>query len=146
MKITEMLKEDHREVESLIAQLEDGADQETFGKLKNALTMHTQIEESILYPALEDFDETGEQVEESYQEHDDVDQLLEDMTGIDPQSEEFQDLLVELKDSIEHHVQEEENQMFPNAENLLGTETLEEMGETAGGIKNDSVMSQARGI
>ena len=60
MNITELLKEDHREVESLIAQLEGGADHETFGKLRNSITMHTQIEEGILYPALEDFDETGE--------------------------------------------------------------------------------------
>ncbi len=59
MNITEMLREDHREVESLIAQLEGGADHETFSKLRNAITMHTQIEESILYPALEDFDETS---------------------------------------------------------------------------------------
>lgn len=146
MNITEMLKEDHREVESLIAQLEGAADRETFGKLKKAITMHTQIEEGILYPALEDFDETGEQIEESYQEHDDVDQLLEDMSSTDLQGEEFQDLLSELKESIEHHVQEEENQLFPNAENLLGTETLEEMGQTADGMKNDSSMTQASGI
>lgn len=146
MNITEMLKEDHREVDSLIAQLEGGADRETFSKLRKAIALHTQIEESILYPALEDFDETGEQIEESYQEHDDVDQLLEDMTGADPQSEEFQTLLAELKASIEHHVQEEENQLFPNAESVLGMETLEEMGDSAESIKNASGMSQARGI
>src|SRR5687768_11940482 len=105
MNITDMLKDDHREVESLIAQLEGDADHETFSKLRKAITIHTQIEEGILYPALEEFDETGEQIEESYQEHDDVDQLLDDMTGTDPQSEEFQDLLAELKESIQHHVQ-----------------------------------------
>ena len=146
MNITDMLKDDHREVESLIAQLEGDADHETLSKLRNAITMHTQIEEGILYPALEEFDETGEQIEESYQEHEDVDQLLEDMTGTDLQSQEFQDLLAELKDSIQHHVQEEENQLFPNAENLLGTDTLEEMGDGAESMKNASSMTQARGI
>ena len=96
MNITELLKEDHREVEGLIAQLESGADHETFGKIKNALKMHTKIEEEILYPAMEDFDETEELVDESYQEHDEVDKLLVEMSGTEPQSEDFQDLLAQL--------------------------------------------------
>lgn len=146
MNITELLKEDHREVESLIAQLEDGGDRETFGKLRNALRMHTQIEENILYPALENFDETEDLADQSYQDHDEVDGLLDDMGSTDPQSEEFQDLLSELKESIELHVQQEENQLFPRAENLLGIETLEEMGDVAEGMKTDSGMTRAMGM
>ena len=146
MNITELLREDHREVESLIAQLEGGADHETFGKIKNALKMHTKIEEEILYPAMEDFDETEELVDESYQEHDEVDKLLVEMSGTESQSEEFQDLLAQLKDSIEHHVEEEENELFPNAESLLGAETLEEMGNKAEQMKNESTMIKTSGM
>lgn len=146
MNITELLREDHREVESLISQLEGGGDHETFGKIKNALKMHTKIEEEILYPAMEDFDETEELVDESYQEHDEVDQLLMEMSGTEPQSEEFQDLLAQLKESIEHHVEEEENKMFPNAESLLGAETLEEMGNKAEQMKNESTMTKTSGM
>lgn len=146
MNITELLKEDHREVEGLIAQLEGSADHETFGKIKSALKMHTKIEEEILYPAMEDFDETEELVDESYQEHDEVDQLLMEMSGTQPQSEEFQDLLAQLKESIEHHVGEEENELFPNAESLLGAETLEEMGNKAEQMKNESSMTKTSGM
>jgi hemerythrin-like domain-containing protein len=146
MNITELLKEDHREVESLISQLEGSADHETFGKIKNALKMHTKIEEEILYPAMEDFDETEELIDESYQEHDDVDRLLVEMSGTEPQSEDFQDLLAQLKDSIKHHVEEEENELFSNAESLLGAETLEEMGNKAEQMKNESSMTQTSGM
>ena len=146
MNINELLKADHREVESLIAQLEGNADHETFGKIKNALKLHTKIEEEILYPAMEDFDETEELVDESYEEHDEVDKLLVKMSGTEPQSEEFQDLLAQLKESIEHHVGEEENELFPNAESLLGTETLEEMGNKAEQMKNESSMTQTSGM
>ena len=146
MNITELLKADHREVDSLIAQLEGGADHETFGKLKNAIQMHAKIEEGILYPALEDFDETEDLIEEAYQEHDEVDDLLMEMGDTEPQSDEFQGLLAQLKDSIQHHVEEEENELFPNAESLLGTETLEEMGNRAEQVKNQSSMSQTTGM
>lgn len=128
MEITALLKEDHREVESLIAQLESGADKDTFLKLKSALELHTEIEENIFYPALEGIDETDELVSDAYQEHDEVDELLTEMSGADINSDEFQILLQQLKDSINHHVQEEENELFPQSEEILGAETLDRMG------------------
>lgn len=147
MNATELLKQDHREVESMIAELE-GAGSEgaggagsyvnTFQQLKQALTLHTQVEEQILYPALEDFDETTDLIEESYEEHDEVDGILNEMTGLNPGDEEFQELLAELKESIEHHVTEEENELFPQAEQLLGEETLETMGDQIEQMKGEA--------
>jgi len=138
MEITTLLKEDHREVEELIAQLEEGADKETFLKLKSSLELHTQIEENIYYPALEGKDETDELVTDAYQEHDEVDELLEEMSGTDIESDEFQVLLKQLKDSIEHHVKEEENELFPKSEEVLGAEKLEKMGDEMEKMKSKS--------
>ncbi|MCD9184885.1 MAG: hemerythrin domain-containing protein [Pyrinomonadaceae bacterium] len=138
MEITTLLKEDHREVENLIAQLEGGADKDTFTKLKSSLELHTQIEEEIYYPALEGLDETDELVTDAYQEHDEVDELLEEMSGTDVGSEEFQDLLQQLKDSINHHVKEEENELFPKSEEVLGAEKLEHMGDEMEKMKTKS--------
>lgn len=138
MEITTLLKEDHREVENLIAQLEDGADKDTFLKLKSSLEMHTQIEENIYYPALEGIDETDELISDAYQEHDEVDELLAEMTGTDINSDEFQVLLQQLKESIDHHVQEEENELFPQSEEILGAETLEQMGDEMEKMKTKS--------
>lgn len=138
MEITTLLKEDHREVENLIAQLEGGADKDTFTKLKSSLELHTQIEEEIYYPALEGLDETDDLVSDAYQEHDEVDELLEEMSGTDVGSEEFQDLLQQLKDSINHHVKEEENELFPKSEKVLGAEKLEQMGDEMEKMKTKS--------
>lgn len=138
MEITTLLKEDHREVEDLIAQLEGGADKDTFMKLKSSLELHTQIEEEIYYPALEGKDETDELVSDAYEEHDEVDELLKEMSGTDVTSEEFQDLLKQLKESINHHVKEEENELFPKSEEVLGAETLEKMGDEMEKMKTKS--------
>ncbi|MDQ3799586.1 MAG: hemerythrin domain-containing protein, partial [Acidobacteriota bacterium] len=82
MNATELLKRDHREVDSLIAELEGAGGGNapaeissytaTFEKLKHSLTVHADAEEQILYPAMEQFDETEELTEEAYSEHDDV--------------------------------------------------------------------------
>lgn len=138
MEITTLLKEDHREVENLIAQLEGGADKDTFTKLKSSLELHTQIEEEIYYPALEGNDETDDLVSDAYQEHDEVDDLLKEMSGTDVGSEEFQDLLQQLKESINHHVKEEENELFPKSEKVLGAEKLEQMGDEMEKMKTKS--------
>ena len=133
MIATEILKQDHREAMGLIERLESinegsgagGSKEELFGKLKNALKLHTKLEEQIFYPALENFDETRDLIKESYKEHREVDQLLAEMN---PTAGDFADKLSELRGDIEHHVKEEEGEMFPKAEQLLGQSRLREMG------------------
>ncbi len=132
MTAIELLKNDHREALSMIEQLEstgEGATAssriEVFNQLKGALTLHTKLEEQFFYPALENFDETRDLIKESYKEHREVDELLTKMSG---QSEDWEDQLSELKGDIEHHVDEEENEMFPQAEELLGQRRLQEIG------------------
>jgi hemerythrin-like domain-containing protein len=144
MNATEILKEDHREVDNLIAMLEDTttASASTFEQLKSSLTLHAQVEEEIFYPAMEQFEEAEDLVAESYDEHAEVKDLLEEMTGLNPQDEEFQDLLAQLKDSVQQHVQEEESEMFPQAEELLGEEQLEAIGREIEQAKNDSGISR----
>src|SRR4051794_18377286 len=99
MKATELLKQDHKEALCLIDQLESagsqGANTETFAKLKAALTLHTKLEESLLYPALENFDETRDQIRESYREHKQVDELLAEMTK---PADDWGDKLTDLRD------------------------------------------------
>lgn len=148
MLATELLKQDHREVDNLMALLEDTTTTttDTFMQLKTALTLHAEAEEELFYPAMEQFDETDELTDESYEEHAEVKQLLEEMTGLNPAEEDFQDLLAQLKESVQHHVQEEETEMFPKAEELLGEETLETMGNEIEQMKNDAGLSQTASI
>ncbi|HEX9960018.1 MAG TPA: hemerythrin domain-containing protein, partial [Pyrinomonadaceae bacterium] len=55
-----------------------------------------------------------------------------------PGDEDFQELLAQLKDSVQHHVEEEENEMFPKAEELLGEATLETMGDEIEALKGEA--------
>lgn len=145
MNAIELLKDDHQMAMSLITELEsaddqvgtDGSQTETFNKLHQALKLHTRMEEEIFYPALESFDETRDLVKEAYTEHDQVDQLLMQLSAQSPNEEEFQELLAELRSDIEHHVEEEEGEMFPQAEQLLGQQRLQEMGQQMQAMKSD---------
>jgi hemerythrin superfamily protein len=143
MNIIELLKEDHREAEELIEQLE-GIDtdldddeesgigempQDIFNQLKKALTLHTQAEEQIIYPAMKQFPETADLIPEAIEEHQQVDQFLEEMSLLSPTDDEFQEKLEELKENLFHHIEEEEDELFPKAEELCGQKRLEEMGD-----------------
>jgi len=134
MNAIELLKSDHQEAKSLMEQIEiadkgDRSAKDLFNQLKQALTLHTQIEEEIFYPALKSFDETKDMVPEALEEHQEVDEMLAEMSALSPGNDEFMDKFTELRDAVEHHVEEEEDEMFPKAEKALGQPRLQEMGQ-----------------
>jgi hemerythrin superfamily protein len=134
MNIIEMLKQDHQEASAMMDRIEsadagDASVMTTFNQLKEALTLHTQIEETIFYPALRNNDETQDQIEESFEEHQEVKDLLSEMSGMQAGSDEFMSLMGDLRDAVEHHVEEEENELFPQAQQILGDSRLQEMGQ-----------------
>ncbi|MDQ3178965.1 MAG: hemerythrin domain-containing protein [Acidobacteriota bacterium] len=150
MKAFEILIKDHREVDALMAQLEkakgqtsNSSNKQTFEKLRESLTIHAEAEEQIVYPALEEFDETEEQAEHSYDEHAEVKSMLAQMGELEPGSEEFQTVLSELKESVQHHVKEEENELFPKGEELLSESELEAMGQEILAFKQEGMSSSS---
>ena len=134
MNAIELLKQDHQEAADMMDELETAdkgsmnTTKEMFRQLKEALTLHTQIEEQVFYPALEQHEETKDMIGEAYTEHNEVKEMLAEMSTMAAGSDEFMDKLTELRDSIEHHVEEEENELFPKAESVLGESRLREMG------------------
>jgi hemerythrin superfamily protein len=135
MLATDILKQEHREAEAMMAQLQeaDGKDngasyRPIFEKLKTALQMHMKAEEEIFYPAVKNADDLEDQVVEAYDEHAGAKALLVQMNELEPNTPEFQTALTELMASIEHHVGEEEGEMFPTAEEELGEARMEELG------------------
>lgn len=137
MNAIELLKQDHRQAAAMMQQLA-GADQggqgknpqhtEIFNDLKQALTLHTQMEEQVFYPAMEEFDEAKHPIGEAYREHDQVDTLLDELSAHSPEQQEFQSKLQELRQAVEHHVEEEERDIFPLAQQLCDQQRLQEMG------------------
>jgi hemerythrin-like domain-containing protein len=140
MTAIELLKQDHDEAMRMIGQLERveqgaqlrGSNLELFGRLKSALALHTMVEEQIFYHSLANLEETKELIKESYDEHRTVDALLVKMSA---PSQDWRAALGELKSALQHHVREEETELFPRAERLLGRQRLQEMGRKIANIK-----------
>ena len=129
MDAIELLKTQHAEVRSLFDKIEAGHDRDELhdmlGRIADKLTLHTRLEEEILYPALKSLAE--EMVLEAYEEHHVVDLVLRAVPAIDVEAESFKAKMTVLCELIEHHVAEEEKEMFPLA-TRLGAEKLAELG------------------
>jgi hemerythrin-like domain-containing protein len=128
----ELLKADHRKVEQLFTQLESASGKqklEVFKQIKTELELHTQIEEKIFYPALEEPEDTHDLALEAYEEHAVVKDLLKQLGRARTANDEWEAQAKVLQENVEHHVEEEENELFAKAESALGEEELEELGD-----------------
>ncbi|MBV9521424.1 MAG: hemerythrin domain-containing protein [Alphaproteobacteria bacterium] len=124
MDIYALIREDHQRVKALFEKLESetgGSDGRAslFGTLKMELTRHKEAEEATFYAALSLLPEISDRIEEALEEHVDIDELLRELDDIDDDSESFMAQLAELREEVEHHVGEEENEIFPRARELL---------------------------
>jgi hemerythrin superfamily protein len=112
-----LLKEDHRAVEKLFKEFEgakgEGRKEKLARRICMELTVHTKIEEEIFYPACKG--KVGEDLlKEAYVEHDAAKLLIAEIEAGSGQSDEFFDAKVQvLSEQIEHHVEEEEKELFP---------------------------------
>jgi iron-sulfur cluster repair protein YtfE (RIC family) len=148
MLATEILTKDHRKALNLINKLEDATDgtgsyAETFNQLEAALLLHIREEEEIYYPALAQYEEFGDLMEENVPEHEMVKHQLAQMGELVPSSPEFQTVLAEMKAALELHMTREEDEIFPESIELLGAETIEELGTEIEMMKSETGMSQA---
>jgi hemerythrin-like domain-containing protein len=136
MNAVALLREDHEEALRLIEELEsvdekvgtDPADTEKFNKLYQTLIMHSEVEGNFFYPVLEEFDGVKQLVEDAYQGYDQMDRLLSQLTTAAPKETHFQEILAELRDNLERHIEEAEGSLFPSAEELFEEVELEELG------------------
>jgi hemerythrin-like domain-containing protein len=131
MNAIDMLKQDHRMVEELFQAIEDtndaGEREELFTELADALAVHAAIEENIFYPACKTED-TEDTLLEALQEHLQAKRLLADLLDMDPMDEVFMAKISVLKEAIQHHVDEEEDEVMPAARRLLGDDMLMALG------------------
>ncbi len=138
MKATQLLMVDHEQVMAMLDTLASG-DLEASGvaffwKIKDALELHTEIEETIFYPALESFAETSSLIKQSYSEHQELTDLLAEMT---PGESGWDDQVSKLRDLVSKHADKEESELFPKAESLLGEKALVRMGEEVQKLKSE---------
>ena len=130
-----LLKADHEKVAGILETIEDTTERavkgrdELFARLKGELDLHAMIEEEIFYPALEETEETREITLEAYEEHRLVKQLLAELEAEPKDTEEWTAKFTVLKENIEHHVEEEEGELFKKARQALSEEEIETLGE-----------------
>ncbi|HSW51129.1 MAG TPA: hemerythrin domain-containing protein [Bryobacteraceae bacterium] len=135
MNVLEMLRFDHQSVDKIFhsIMLTSSSDkakrEELFGALKEALIKHAHAEEKVFYPPLREKQQAHDIIEEGIHEHHSVEDQLQKMSSIPADSDDWLDAVQHLKDSVQHHVQEEENEIFPKAEQLLGSQRLDQMGD-----------------
>jgi hypothetical protein len=131
----ELLKKDHQKVASLMDRLEKTTErgiktrEDLFKQIKEELDIHAQIEEAIFYPALQVETETEEITREAYEEHKLVKSLLSELESLPKDDEQWGAKFKVLKENVEHHVEEEEGEMFTKARKALDKEELDELGE-----------------
>ncbi len=132
MNAIELLKDDHDKVDKLFQKVkatEEGEHKELFEKIKHELDAHAHIEEKIFYPRLKEEDELEDITLEGIEEHRQAKMFLRELASLSDDSEKFEPKLKVLMEDIEHHVMEEEGEMFPKVEKIIGKAELEELGE-----------------
>ena len=132
MDAFELLKADHKKVSALFDELEAAtgkAKLSVFAQIKSELELHTHIEETIFYPALEKREETHDLTLEAYEEHKMVKTLLAKLSRARTANDEWQAQAKVLRENVEHHVDEEENELFDKADEALSDDEIEALGE-----------------
>lgn len=138
----ELLINDHREVEELFTRFErsgPGAQkrrQQLVTRMIESLSMHAAIEEQVFYPmARQEVPDTNDDVLEALEEHHLVKLTLNELEGLDPNHERFAAKITVLMENVRHHVEEEENELFPEIRRSLGDERLREIGRELAAAK-----------
>jgi len=134
MDAFELLKSDHKKVAGIMEKIDGTTEralktrEELFTQLKTELDIHAKIEETIFYPVLEKAEESRDITLEAFEEHRLVKQLLSELASEAKDDERWTAKFTVLKENVEHHVEEEEGELFKKARKVLSKEEIEELG------------------
>lgn len=150
MDAFKLLKSDHEKVAGIMDKIEGTTEralktrEELFTQLKTELDIHAKIEETILYPVLEKAKESRDITLEAFEEHRLVKQLLRELEAEAKDDEKWTAKFTVLKENVEHHVEEEEGELFKKARKVLSEEEIEELGTRMEKAKGEQKAAAAR--
>ncbi len=151
MNPVQMLKDDHQRVRQLFQQFQQTNDQDRQQQIADQvlteLDVHAAIEEEIFYPAMRQKAGGGEEqqmLEEAYQEHAQAKTLIQQLRGMQASDPQFSTLMQQLQQDVEHHVEEEETEMLPKAEEEL-SDQMDRLGQEMQARKQQ-LMGQTQGM
>ena len=133
MNAIELLKTDHKVVADLFEQVRNTPESKhsaIFTKIKAELDVHAHIEETVLYPKLkkDGTKKLADITSEGIEEHHQIKMFLKELDGVRRRKDVFEAKLKVLIEDVEHHVDEEEDEMFPLVEDQFSAAALEKMG------------------
>jgi hemerythrin superfamily protein len=134
MDALRLLKDDHDKMRKLLTELESTTErgvrtrEELFSRIKGELTIHEVIEEEIFYPALKEHPKAKDIVLEGYEEHHVVDTVMAELEGLPVDDERWGAKAKVMQENVEHHMEEEEGEMFQKARQVFDRQELDELG------------------
>jgi hypothetical protein len=141
MDALQLLKTDHDKVKKLLTEGESTTERgektrtELFATIKGELIVHERIEEEIFYPALKAHPKAQDIVLEGYEEHHVVDEIMGELEATDVTDETWGAKFKVMKENIEHHIEEEEGEMFKQARAVFDAQELEDLGTRMADLK-----------
>jgi hemerythrin-like domain-containing protein len=130
-----LLKKDHQEIKRAFAAFEKAGENaharkgQLVDRIIELLTVHTYIENEIMYPRVRELlPEVEDDVLESYEEHHVADVLVVELDAMKPDNERFTAKATVLIESVRHHIEEEEEEWFPQVREGLGRKVLQQLG------------------
>jgi hemerythrin superfamily protein len=141
MDALDLIKQDHKRLRKLLEEAlkaERAEREERLDHLRTELVAHERMEEEVLYPRLRDEKKAHETVLEGYEEHHVADVLLDELLDVPPETDLWKAKVKVLKENVEHHMDEEEDELFKEARAVLDREELNRLGERMEQIKRSA--------
>ena len=146
-----LLKDDHKQILRTFKDFEEAGDDAfvTKGRLVDRiielLTVHTYIENEVMYPRVRELvPELEDDVLESYEEHHVADVLVMELSTMKPDDERFTAKTTVLIENVRHHIEEEEDEWFPQVREALGRKVLQEIGAEMAAARKKAPRSPAQ--
>jgi hemerythrin-like domain-containing protein len=127
--IYDILRTEHKQVADLLQQAMRDGSKETFFKIKAKTDPHLAGEEKLFYPLLEQKEELRDLVNHAYEEHNQIKSISSELESMDAGNQNWTSKIKELNEAVTHHVQEEENKVFPQSQQALGQDKAQEIGQ-----------------
>lgn len=136
--ILSLIEADHKKVEQLFKETETASGakaHECFNQIYKELTLHAGAEELVFYPAMREHEKTRQYTEAAEQEHNSAKILLEQMKSLNPNDKEFKTKMMHLKETMLHHIKEEESEIFDAVRGSIKQENLQQLGQEFQSVK-----------
>ena len=141
MDALDLIKQDHKRLRKLLdetLEAESSEREQRMDFLRTELVAHERMEEEVLYPRGREETKARDTVLEGYEEHHVADLLLDELLDVPPDTDLWKAKLKVLKENVEHHLDEEEDELFKGARAVLDRDELKRLGERMEQIKRSA--------